>query len=61
MAVTLRSPSISAAAAAGLLGHPGEASGVMQVDAQLSGTGQTLPALEASLNGHLGVAMVTAR
>jgi uncharacterized protein involved in outer membrane biogenesis len=58
VAVTLRSPSISAASLAGLLGHPGEASGVMQVDAQLSGVGTTLPALEASLNGHLGLAMV---
>jgi AsmA protein len=58
VAVTLRSPSISAASVAGLLGHPGEATGVMQVDAQLSGVGQTLPALEASLNGHLGLAMV---
>ena len=58
VAVTLRSPSISAASVAGLLGHPGEATGVMQVDAQLSGIGQTLPALEASLNGHLGLAMV---
>jgi AsmA protein len=58
VAVTLRSPSISAASVAGLLGHPGDATGVMQVDAQLSGIGQTLPALEASLNGHLGLAMV---
>jgi uncharacterized protein involved in outer membrane biogenesis len=58
VAVTLRSPSISAASLAGLLGHPGEATGVMQVDAQLSGVGQTVPALQASLNGHLGLAMV---
>jgi uncharacterized protein involved in outer membrane biogenesis len=41
-----------------LLGHPGEATGVMQVDAQLAGVGQTLPALTATLNGHLGLAMV---
>ncbi len=59
VAVTLRSPSISAASLAGLLGHPGEATGVMQVDAQLSGVGQTIPALKASLNGHLGLAMVS--
>jgi uncharacterized protein involved in outer membrane biogenesis len=58
VAVTLRSPAISAASLAGLLGHPGEATGVMQVDAQLAGVGQTLPALKATLNGHLGVAMV---
>jgi AsmA protein len=58
VAVTLRSPAISAASLAGLLGHPGEAAGVMQVDAQLAGVGQTLPALKATLNGHLGLAMV---
>ncbi len=58
IAVTLRSPSISAAAVANLLGYPGGTTGTMQIDAQLSGVGQTLPALKASLDGHLGLAMV---
>ncbi len=58
VALTLRSPSISADAVAGLLGYPGGAQGTMQVDAQLSGTGQTVDAVKATLNGHLGVAMV---
>jgi AsmA protein len=58
IAVTLRSPAISAEAVAGLLGYPGAAHGNMQVDAVLSGTGQTMQAIQASLNGHLGLAMV---
>jgi AsmA protein len=33
----------------------------MQLDAQLSGVGQTVPALEASLDGHLGLAMVNGK
>jgi uncharacterized protein involved in outer membrane biogenesis len=61
VAVALRSPSLSAESVAALLGHPGEASGVMQVDAQLSGVGQTWPAIKAGLNGHLGLAMVNGR
>jgi AsmA protein len=58
VAVSLRSPSISAAAVADALGYPGGATGTMQVDAQLSGVGRNLPALEASLDGHVGLAMV---
>jgi AsmA protein len=58
VAVTLRSPSISAGAVANLLGYPGGASGTMQVDAQLSGVGQSVQALKASLDGHVGMAMV---
>ena len=58
IAITLRSPSISAEAVANLLGYPGGAHGTMQVDAQLNGTGQTIPALKATLDGHLGLAMV---
>jgi uncharacterized protein involved in outer membrane biogenesis len=58
VAVTLRSPSISAEAVAGAFGYPGAATGTMQVDAQLSGVGQTVQALETSLDGHLGLAMV---
>ena len=58
IAVTLRSPSISADAVAATLGYPGGATGTMQVDAQLSGVGQTAQAIEATLDGHLGLAMV---
>ncbi len=58
IAVTLRSPSISASAVAGLLGYPDAAHGTMQVDAQLSGVGQTVQAIKSSLDGHLGLAMV---
>ena len=58
IAVTLRSPSIAASAVAGFLGYPGGASGTMQVDAQLSGVGQSGPAIAASLDGHVGLAMV---
>ncbi len=58
IAVTLRSPSISADAVAGLVGYPGGAHGTMQVDAQLNGVGQTVQAIKSSLDGHLGLAMV---
>lgn len=58
VAVTLRSPSLSAARVAALLGEEGGATGALQVDAQLSGTGDTPRALAASLTGHLGVTMV---
>ncbi len=58
VAVTLRSPSISASRLAAALGEAGGATGTVQVDAQLSGTGDTPRALAASLTGHLGVTMV---
>jgi len=58
VALSLRSPSISAGAVARVLGYPDGASGTMQVDAQLSGVGETLGGLEASLEGHVGLAMV---
>ncbi len=58
VAITLRSAALSAGAVAAALGYPGGASGTLQIDALLSGTGQTAPALEATLGGHLGVAMV---
>jgi AsmA protein len=58
VAVSLRSPSIAASAVAAALGYPGGVSGTMQVDADLSGVGQTLAAIEASLSGHIGLAMV---
>ncbi len=58
VALTLRAPSMSASRVAGLLGFPGGANGQMQVDAQLSGVGDTPHALAASANGHVGLAMV---
>jgi AsmA protein len=58
VALTLRSPSLSAARVAALLGEEGGATGALQVDAQLSGTGDTPRALATSLTGHLGVTMV---
>jgi AsmA protein len=58
VAVTLRSPSLSASRVAALLGETGGATGTVQVDAQLNGTGDTPRALAASLTGHLGVTMV---
>jgi AsmA protein len=58
VALTLRAPSMSAAKLAALLGFPGGASGQVQVDAQLSGTGDTPHALAASASGHIGLTMV---
>jgi len=58
VALTLRAPAMSASRVAALLGFPGGASGQMQVDAQLSGVGDTPHALAASANGHVGLAMV---
>lgn len=57
-AVTLRSPSLNAAGVAALLGAPGAATGSVQIDAALSGTGETTRALAATLDGHFGLAMV---
>jgi uncharacterized protein involved in outer membrane biogenesis len=58
VALNLRSPSLSAARVTDLLGYPGGATGNLQVDAQLSGSGDTRRALAASLQGHLGVTLV---
>lgn len=58
VAATLRSPAIAADALASALGYPGDATGTVQVDAQLSGVGQTWPEIQESLNGHVGLAMV---
>jgi AsmA protein len=57
-AVTVRSPALSANRLATLLGYQGGATGALQIDAQLTGTGDTPQALAASLGGHLGVTMV---
>jgi uncharacterized protein involved in outer membrane biogenesis len=58
VALTLRAPSMSAAKLAALLGYPGGASGQVQVDAQLSGQGDTPHELAASASGHIGLTMV---
>jgi AsmA protein len=58
VALTLRAPSMSASKLASLLGYPGGASGQVQVDAQLSGAGDTPHALAASATGHVGLTMV---
>jgi len=58
IAVSLRSPSISARAVAATLGYPDQAKGTMQVDAALSGPGPSYATFEAGLQGHLGLAMV---
>ena len=58
VALTLRAPSMSASRVASLLGFAGGASGQMQVDAQVSGVGDSAHALAASANGHVGLAMV---
>lgn len=58
VSVTLRSPSMSAAGIASMLGYAGGATGTVQVDAALNGTGNTPNALAASLSGHLGLTMV---
>lgn len=58
VALSLRSPALSAARAADLIGYQGGATGTLQVDAQLNAAGDTTRLLAASLGGHLGVAMV---
>jgi AsmA protein len=58
VSVSLRSPSMSAAGLASLLGYAGGATGTVQVDANLNGTGNTPHELAASLSGHLGLTMV---
>jgi AsmA protein len=58
VALNLRSPGLSAAGITALFGYPGGATGNLQVDAQLSGIGDTSRALAASLQGHLGMTLV---
>ncbi len=61
VAANLRSPALAAGAIAAALGAPGEVGGTMQVDAQLVGSGSSPRALAASLDGHVGIAMVNGR
>jgi uncharacterized protein involved in outer membrane biogenesis len=58
VALVLRAPGLSARALALMLGLPSDASGVLEVDANLSGAGDSLHAIAAGLNGTLGLAMV---
>jgi uncharacterized protein involved in outer membrane biogenesis len=58
VALTFRSPGLSAAKVSALLGYPGDARGQMQVDAQLSSAGGSPHALAGGLDGHLGLSLV---
>jgi len=58
VAITLRSPSLSAGGIASLLGVPGALSGNFQVDMALNATGDSPRAMAATLGGHLGLSMV---
>jgi AsmA protein len=58
VALTFRSPGLSAAKVSDLLGYPGGARGALQVDAQLSSAGASPHALAAALDGHLGLSLV---
>jgi len=58
VALTFRSPGLSAAKVSSLLGDPGGANGVLQVDAQLSSAGVSPHALAGALDGHLGLSLV---
>jgi AsmA protein len=54
----LRAPGLSLRALALMLGLPSDASGSLEVDANLNGAGDSLHAIAAGLNGTLGLAMV---
>jgi AsmA protein len=58
VALVLRAPGLSVRALALMLGLPSDASGAMEVDADLNGAGDSLHAIAAGLNGTLGLAMV---
>jgi AsmA protein len=58
VALVLRAPGLSARALALMLGLPSDASGLLEVDANLNGAGDSLHAIAAGLNGTLGLAMV---
>jgi AsmA protein len=57
-ALNLHAPALSASRVAALLGAPGGASGSVQVDAQLTASGDNEQAMAATLGGHIGLAMV---
>jgi AsmA protein len=58
VALVLRAPGLSMRALALTLGLPSDASGLLEVDANLNGAGDSLHAIAAGLNGTLGLAMV---
>jgi AsmA protein len=58
VALTLRSPGLSAAKIAGAMGYQDGATGAVQLDAELNATGASPHALAASLDGHLGISLV---
>jgi AsmA protein len=58
VALVLRAPGLSMRVLALTLGLPSDASGSLEVDANLNGAGDSLHAIAAGLNGTLGLAMV---
>ena len=58
VAVALRAPGLDAADVGAGLGWPGALTGAMDVDVQLRGTGADVPALMASAEGHVGLALI---
>jgi AsmA protein len=58
VALVLRAPGLSLRALALMLGLPSNASGLLEVDANLNGAGDSLHAIAAGLNGTLGLALV---
>jgi uncharacterized protein involved in outer membrane biogenesis len=58
VALVLRAPGLSVRVLALTLGLPSDTSGLLEVDANLNGAGDSLHAIAAGLNGTLGLAMV---
>jgi AsmA protein len=58
VALVLRAPGLSLRAVELMLGLPSNASGALEVDANLSGAGDSLHAIAAGLDGTLGLALV---
>jgi uncharacterized protein involved in outer membrane biogenesis len=56
--LVLHAPGLSVHALARMLGLPSDASGSLEVDANLNGAGESLHAMAAGANGTLGLAMV---
>ena len=58
VALVLRAPGLGVRALAVMLGLPADATGAMEVEADLRGAGNSLQQIAAGLNGSLGLAMV---
>jgi uncharacterized protein involved in outer membrane biogenesis len=58
VALVLRAPGLSLRVLALMLGLPSDASGSLEVDANLNGAGDSLHVIAAGLNGTLGLSMV---